>query len=201
MFLDLLTIAFASYLIGSVPTGVLLGRLIGVDIQAEGSGNIGATNVARTAGRRLGALTLLLDATKGAVPVLLAAALDPASPTEMSLLADAPPLAALFAVIGHIYPATLGFRGGKGVATALGAMLVLAPSALLLPLSLFGVLVATTRFVSLGSIIAVLTAPIGAQLAGYPPTTIAALAVIGALVILRHSDNIARLRAGTENRL
>ncbi|MEO2169566.1 MAG: glycerol-3-phosphate 1-O-acyltransferase PlsY [bacterium] len=201
MLLDLLAIAFASYLIGSMPSGVLLGRLVGVDVQSAGSGNIGATNVARTAGRRLGALTLLLDTAKGAVPVLLAGTLSAAAPAEASLFTDARPLAALFAVIGHIYPVTLGFRGGKGVATALGATLALAPTALFLPLALFVILVATTRFVSLGSIIGVLTAPIGAMLGGYPPQSVAALAAIGALVILRHADNIARLRAGTENRI
>jgi glycerol-3-phosphate acyltransferase PlsY len=201
MLLDLLAIAFASYLIGSVPTGALLGRLVGVDVQAAGSGNIGATNVARTAGRKLGALTLLLDTAKGGLPVLLADAIGTAPTNDMLLLDDASPIAALGVVIGHIFPATLGFRGGKGVATALGAMLVLAPAALLLPLSLFAILVATTRFVSLGSIIGILTAPVGAQLAGYPPTTVAALAAIAALVILRHSDNITRLRGGTENRL
>lgn len=197
MTLEVIAIAAGSYLIGSIPTGVLLARQANVDIQAEGSGNIGATNVTRTAGWKLGLLTFLLDALKGAVPVLLANSISLAAGTgaETSLAA------ALGAVLGHIFPPALGFRGGKGVATAAGAMLALAPGALLLPLVLFAFLVLLTRQVSLGSIVAALMCPIGAMLTGYPQSTQAVLALIAALIVWRHRDNVGRLRAGTEDRL
>ena len=193
MTLEVIAIAAGSYLIGSIPTGVLLARQANVDIQAEGSGNIGATNVTRTAGWKLGLLTFLLDALKGAVPVLLA--------NSISLAAETSLAAALGAVLGHIFPPALGFRGGKGVATAAGAMLALAPGALLLPLVLFAFLVLLTRQVSLGSIVAALMCPVGAMLAGYPQSTQAVLALIAALIVWRHRDNVGRLRAGTEDRL
>ncbi len=200
MILALVAIAAAAYLVGSIPSGLLLARLKNVDVRTTGSGNIGATNVARSAGKTLGLLTLLLDAAKGALPVLIADALD--------LFPDANPLfdqrativAALGAVTGHVFPITLGFRGGKGVATALGALAALAPAALPLPLLAFVAAFAFTRQVSAGSICAAMAAPFGSVVAGYPVSVSAAIAVLGALILHRHRDNMARIRAGTEPR-
>jgi glycerol-3-phosphate acyltransferase PlsY len=192
----LLGIALASYLIGSIPTGVLLARLKKVDVRATGSGNIGATNVARSAGKTLGLLTLLLDALKGALPVLIARSVltaDAAAPYAAIV-------AALAAVAGHVFPVTLGFRGGKGVATALGALLALAPLSLPLPLLAFVIGFGVTRQVSAGSICAAMAAPFGAVVAGYPPIVSTAVALLSVLILYRHRENMARIRAGTEPR-
>jgi len=196
----LVAIALASYLIGSIPTGLLLARLKNVDVRAAGSGNIGATNVARAVGTTLGILTLLLDAAKGALPVLAAGALDlfPAAIPAFDLHASI--VAAIAAVTGHVFPITLGFRGGKGVATALGALAALAPAALPLPLLAFLTGFGLTRQVSVGSICAAMAAPFGSVIAGYPALLSAAIAIISCLILFRHRDNMARLRAGTEPR-
>ena len=176
------------YLCGTIPTGVLLARRAGVDPREAGSRNVGATNVLRTAGVRLGLLTLLGDALKGALPVALAWRLDPV----------AAPAVGLAAVLGHVYPATMGFRGGKGVATALGVLLVLSPGASAVLLVGFTVSVVVSRRVSLGSIIAAAAAPIVLWGLGYPVSTIAAGAAIGVLILARHRENLGRLVAGTE---
>ncbi len=199
MSIESLAILAGAWLLGSLPTAVILGRLAGVDVRKAGSGNPGATNVARTAGRTLGAATLLLDAAKGAVPVLLANELQhpPGNGSETAALA---PLAALGAVLGHVFPPALGFRGGKGVATTLGAVLALAPSALILPLVVFAAATWLTGFVSLGSILGTLVLPAGGMLAGLAPAGVSTLALIATLIVWRHSENIARLRAGTEPR-
>ena len=200
MNLELLAIALGSYLIGSFPVGVLLARLVNVDVRTAGSGNIGATNVARTAGGRLGALTLILDIAKGAVPVLLAHSLTSAG-EGITSLADPRIIAGAAAFAGHLFPPALGFRGGKGVATAVGVIGALAPSALVLPVILFVFLVAVTRQVSLGSVSAAFICPIGAQWGGYPEPVVVLLAGLSAAILLRHGDNLARLRSGTEPRL
>lgn len=200
MTLALVAVAAAAYLIGSIPSGLLLARLKNVDVRATGSGNIGATNVARSAGKTLGLLTLLLDAAKGALPVLLAAALDLFPAANPQFDQHATIAAALGAVTGHVFPVTLGFRGGKGVATALGALAALAPAALPLPLLSFAVGFGATRQVSVGSICAAMAAPFGSVVAGYPPPVSAAIAVVGGLILFRHRDNMARIRAGTEPR-
>ena len=200
MIAALVAIALASYLIGSIPSGLLLARLKNVDVRSTGSGNIGATNVARSAGKTLGLLTLLLDATKGAIPVLAARALHlfPAANPAFDL--NAAIVAALGAVTGHVFPITLGFRGGKGVATALGALLALAPLSLPLPLLAFVVGFGLTRQVSAGSICAAMAAPFGSVVAGYPPLLSTAVAILSGLILYRHRDNMARIRAGTEPR-
>jgi glycerol-3-phosphate acyltransferase PlsY len=194
---DLLGVALISYLIGSVPWGYLLGRWYGLDVRSSGSGNIGATNVARSLGRRVGLLTLALDAAKGALPVLLAA--------NVSLWAGAATspetraaVAALGAVAGHVFPIFLRFQGGKGVATAAGALLALAPGAALIPLAIFVVLLVAKRIVSLASLGAAATAPIVTALAGESSAVVLASLGVGALIFIRHGDNLARLRAGTE---
>lgn len=193
-------VALVAYLIGSVPTGLLLARLKQVDVRSTGSGNIGATNVARSAGTTLGLLTLLLDVAKGALPVLLVdlVGLELAADPVLARLARV--VAALSTLLGHVFPVTLGFRGGKGVATALGALIALAPAALPLPLLAFTVVFAASRWVSLASLAAAFTSPLSASLAGYPPDVTTAIAAMAVVIILRHRDNIGRLLSGTEPR-
>ena len=200
MIAALVGVFLASYLVGSIPSGLLLARLKNVDVRSTGSGNIGATNVARSAGKTLGLLTLLLDATKGALPVLAARSLHLFPGVNASFDLNAAIVAALGAVTGHVFPITLGFRGGKGVATALGALLALAPLSLPLPLLAFAISFGLTRQVSAGSICAAMAAPFGSIVGGYPPLLSSAVAVLSCLILYRHRDNMARIRAGTEPR-
>jgi glycerol-3-phosphate acyltransferase PlsY len=197
---ELGAMAVVAYLVGSIPTGYVLARLKRIDVRAAGSGNIGATNVARTAGKGLGVATLVLDAAKGALPVLVAFALAPeihAGARFADALASA---AALGAVVGHVFSIAMRFQGGKGVATALGAIAALDASALWLPLLVFAVAFAVSRRVSVGSILASLSAPVGALLTGSSAIVVATLAVLGGMIVARHRDNIRRLQAGTEPR-
>jgi len=176
--------------VGSIPTGLLLARSAGIDPRRAGSGNIGATNVLRTAGRRLGLLTLLGDVAKGVLPTLLAARLAPGETTIA--------LTGLAAFLGHLFPPWLGFRGGKGVATALGVSLVLAPQSALLGALAFFFVVGTTGYVSLASLAGctvVTVAMLAAHAFAWP-----AAAVMTVLVIIRHVDNIQRLVRGIEPR-
>jgi len=190
--LGALLVTALAYLAGSIPTGVLLGRLAGVDVRSAGSGNIGATNVARTAGRSLGILTLFGDALKGLLPVLVVPALG----------FDAPVVAmtAVAALCGHVFSIFLGFRGGKGVATGVGVMLGLAPAIVPIPLAVFGIAMALSKIVSLSSILATVSAAIAVVLFGYPFSTELAAATIAGLIIFRHRENISRLLAGSEPR-
>jgi glycerol-3-phosphate acyltransferase PlsY len=184
-----LVILFA-YLLGSVPTGFLLGSLAGVDVRKAGSGNVGATNVARVAGKKHGLLTLLGDTAKGFVPVFLA--------FQLGLGAVATGLVALAAFLGHLYPVFLKFQGGKGVATALGALLALAPAATLVLMVIFSLVAAASRTVSLASMVAATAAPVAIWLFGYPSAATGAGLLMALMVIWRHRDNIERLRAGVE---
>jgi acyl phosphate:glycerol-3-phosphate acyltransferase len=188
----LLLLVAAAYLIGSIPTGVLLARRHGVDPRDVGSGNIGATNVVRAAGWRAGALTLVGDAMKGIVTVVVASRLGYGD----AALA----LVGLAAFIGHLYSCFLGFDGGKGVATALGVFLGLAPSAAAVVLVIFGVTVVLWRYVSVASLIAAVALPFVLVALDYGRPTVVSGLVIAALVVLRHRDNIRRLRFGTEPR-
>lgn len=182
-----------SYLCGSIPTGVLLSTRHGVDPRDIGSGNIGATNVARAAGTALGVLTLIGDTLKGLLPVLLAVRLGFDETTVA--------FTGLAAFSGHLFPCFLRFRGGKGVATALGVLLGLAPIAMALIAPLFVIIVFATRYVSLASLtMALVTAPLVLAL-DYPRSTIAVAAIMGLLIVLRHRDNIQRIRFGTESRI
>jgi glycerol-3-phosphate acyltransferase PlsY len=181
-----------AYLIGSIPTGVLLGRLAGVDVRSSGSGNIGATNVARTVGRTLGILTLVGDALKGLVPVLTAHALGLGDATVAAV--------GVGALCGHAFSIFLSLRGGKGVATAVGVLLGLAPAIVPIPLGVFVLTIALSRIVSLSSILASLSAPLVVLVFRYPPAVVWAAAAMALLIVLRHRENIERLMAGTEQR-
>ncbi len=201
---ETLIIAAVSYLLGSIPFGYLLVRVfLGADVRQTGSGNIGATNVARTGSKRLAVATLLLDALKGYAAVGFAlwfAARPPSDPSQAFLLAA---LAAFCALLGHMFPVWLRFKGGKGVATALGAFLALAPKAVLVSLVVFVVIVAITRYVSLGSILAAAVFSFAAWWLNPHTRTAGVMVLIAAsslLIIIRHKENIRRLLAGTENR-
>jgi len=182
----------AAYLIGSLPTGYILAALAGVDIRESGSGNIGATNVARVVGMRQGILTLAADTLKGLVPVATAHQLGVDAPTAG--------LVAAAAFLGHLYPVFLKFRGGKGVATALGVFLGLAPMATLIIILVFAVVVMISRTVSLSSMAAAVAAPVTFWILSYSWISIGVSAFIALMILLRHRDNIQRLRAGTESR-
>jgi glycerol-3-phosphate acyltransferase PlsY len=185
-----------AYLLGSIPFGYILVRLVRhEDIRATGSGNIGATNVLRSGAKGLGVATLLLDLGKALLAVLIAKRLAPGN-------FDLATVAAVAAVVGHCYPIWLRFKGGKGVASALGVFLALTwPSALCI-LAVFIVVVALTRFVSLASIVAAATLPFFALyfVPQRTPISIAGFLFITFLIIGKHHQNIRRLLAGTENR-
>jgi len=180
------------YLIGSVPNGYLLGKLAGVDIQNVGSGNIGAANVARTLGKWQGALTLVADAAKGFLPVFVA--------LELGLSSVNLALVAIAAFLGHLYPVFLKFRGGKGVATGLGALLALAPLATAVLIVVFAAVALSTRLVSLSSIAAAVATPVILWLFNQQAVIVGVGLFFGAMITLRHRSNIQRILAGTEPR-
>jgi glycerol-3-phosphate acyltransferase PlsY len=193
---SILLIAAISYLLGSIPFGFILVRVFrGQDVRKTGSGNIGATNVARSS-PALGVLTLILDALKGLAAVALTRAFFPGQ-TVLS------GLAALFAIVGHIFPIWLKFRGGKGVATALGSFALLAPASLLVAGGIFVAVMLAFRRVSLGSMVAVALFPVLAWLLhdySEAPQVLGFMAIASLLIVARHHQNIRRLLAGTEPR-
>ena len=187
--------AGAAYLIGSVPFAIVLVRLFrGVDVRTQGSGNAGATNVLRTAGKALAIGTMVLDVGKGVVAVLLMRSLT-FDPRWLGVTA-------LAAVLGHVFPVWFGFRGGKGVATAIGGFGVLAPWAVLAVATAFILVIATTRLVSLGSITAACLLPLAMRLLFHAPDAeVAAAAAVTLVLVISHRANIRRLVEGTERRL
>ena len=191
--IGLLLVAIA-YLLGGIPFGYLLVRWkTGNDVRAQGSGNIGATNVLRTTGPAIGLLTLALDIAKGFLAVWLAQTFTHANPFWMSA-------AALAVIAGHAFPIFLGFHGGKAVASFAGAFLCLTPWPLLATTLIFAAIVAATRFISAGSIIAAAVFPLGVFLIMHPEWPVLAAALLAsAFVIWRHKSNLERLRAGAEN--
>jgi acyl phosphate:glycerol-3-phosphate acyltransferase len=205
-----LIVATLAYLLGSLPFGYLLVRIFrGEDIRRTGSGNIGATNVARSGAKGLGIATLVLDALKGALAVWLAALIaaskydlcgyfvEHACVPALRLMS----LAALFAVLGHVFPVWLRFKGGKGVATALGVFCVLFPKAILVALAIFIVVVVITRYVSLGSILGAFAFPVAAYfMQNVDWLSLFLASGISMIIILKHHKNIGRLLSGTENR-
>jgi acyl phosphate:glycerol-3-phosphate acyltransferase len=179
-----------AYLLGSIPTGFLLGSFSGIDIRKAGSGNVGATNVARVVGKKQGVITLLVDVAKGFIPVLIASRLG----FDLTVTV----LAALAAFVGHLYPVFLKFHGGKGVATALGIFLAVAPLASLALVVVFAVVMLTWRWVSLASMVAAGAAPLVLLIFSYPSTLVVLGLMIALLIIFRHRENIRRLRSGAE---
>ena len=211
-------VAVVSYLLGSIPFGYILVKLFrGEDVRSTGSGNIGATNVMRSGSKGLGIATLILDAAKGYLAVIAAywivghffrhgtvLVADPEliqRSIERAYLIGA--LAAMFAILGHMFPIWLGFRGGKGVAAGVGSFLAIAPKAVGIVLLIFLAIVAVSRYVSLGSIIATAAFPVCAWLlyrGTNSPVVFAFICAGSALIIAKHHQNIRRLLAGTENR-
>ena len=197
LWLPILAIA---YLLGSIPFGYLLVRIFRrEDIRSTGSGNIGATNVARSGAKGLGILTLLLDLLKGFAAVKIAAHFAPGAPGFPSDLAVA---AGIAAVLGHVFPIWLSFKGGKGVATGLGVDLALAPLAALCSLGVFIVVFAITRYVSLASILAAFMLPVFCLMLmpDRSPIFVGGVIFLALLVIAKHHANIARLLQGKESR-
>ncbi len=188
----LLSIVIA-YLLGSIPFGYLLTRFAtGQDVRATGSGNIGATNVMRAAGRELGIATLVLDAAKGLVAVWLAGWLTQDNEGWMAN-------AALAVMAGHAFPVFLHFKGGKTVATFIGAFGWLTPAPLLATVVVFVAVVAATRYISAGSMLAAATFPLGVWIILHPSlTVILASLIAAAFIVYRHWANFERIRAGTE---
>ena len=181
-----------AYLLGSIPVGVVLSKLKGQDPRKAGSGNIGATNVMRTVGKGLGILTLAGDIVKGFLPTWLCIHYDqPASIVAACGLA---------AFAGHVWPIYLGFRGGKGVATALGLFLGLKPAVIPILLAVFVFVLLKWRYVSLGSLAGTALMPILLILFGSPVEYIAVSLIVGLLIYYKHRDNIKRLLAGTEHK-
>jgi glycerol-3-phosphate acyltransferase PlsY len=183
-----------AYLVGGIPFGYLLVRWkTGEDVREQGSGNIGATNVLRTTGRSVAVATLLLDIAKGAFAVWIADKLSGGSPLWMSL-------AALTVMVGHAFPVFLKFQGGKAVASFVGAFLYLTPIPMIAALLVFVLVVAATRQISIGSIVAAGSLPLAAWLIEHPPSIVILATLVAAVfVIYRHRANIDRIRSGTES--
>lgn len=190
-----LFLCLLAYLLGSLSFAVLLVRAkTGKDIRAEGSGNAGATNVLRAYGKKLGAAVAAADILKGTAAVLLVR-LVTADPRYAAA-------AGFAAVLGHVFPVFYGFRGGKGVATAVGAFLALAPLATLVCVAVFVLVVALTRYVSLGSVIAiVLLPPVAGFVFRAPRAIVIAAAAVALLILLKHTENLKRLARREERRL
>jgi len=183
-----------SYLLGAVPFGLLLSRRSGIDIRTEGSKNIGATNVTRLLGKKMGALTLVLDVAKGYVPMFLTAMLFQNAPHRDLIIA----LCGAASVLGHMFPVYLRFKGGKGVATALGAFLYLAPVAVFGCVLVFVASVFLSGFVSLGSLLGSLSILLWLPLLHAPAWKLGLAAFIVAMIWTKHRENIGRLLKGTE---
>jgi len=188
-------ICIAAYLLGSIPTGYIITKLFkGVDIRTAGSGNPGATNVYRTAGAAAGIATFILDLLKGFLPVIFAVMLLGNGRVLWWVLAG------LCAVAGHVWTVFLGFKGGKGVATACGVFFALLPLGTLFALALFLAVVFLTRYVSAGSICGAVFLPVYSWFSGEPRVLCVFATLVGALIVIRHKDNIERIINGTENK-
>jgi glycerol-3-phosphate acyltransferase PlsY len=186
-------VVLAGYLIGSIPFALILARRRGADLRQVGSGNLGAANVLRASGVPAGVLVAALDMAKGAASVWLAARVGDG--------AEWPAAAGLAAIIGHVYPIWLRFRGGKGVATACGVFSMLTPPAVPPLIAIFAAVVWLTKYISLGSVLASIALPPMAYALGSPAPAVLAAAAASAIIVFRHRSNVLRLRTGTERRL
>jgi len=184
----------ASYLVGAIPFGLLISKAVGVDVRRQGSRNIGATNVGRVLGKKLGLLTLVCDIAKGYLPMRLAYLYLPEGEIRQQIIS----LCGVMAVVGHMFPVYLMFKGGKGVATGLGVFLFFSPATIAISLAIFIAAVASTGFVSVGSLLASALVPLWIWLFGGSGTTILAAATIAFLIWIKHWENIARLLRGEE---
>jgi acyl phosphate:glycerol-3-phosphate acyltransferase len=194
MHVSTVIVLIAGYLLGSIPFAYLLARRHrGIDLRVSGSGNVGAANLLRTTTKKIGVSAMVLDMGKGIASVIVARQIDPG--------ATGPTVAGIAAVLGHIYPVWLGFRGGKGVATTCGVFAVLAPVATAIASVFFIVTVWSTRYVSLGSVVAsALLGPL-AYLTGAPGITVIGAVIVAGIVIERHRSNLSRMMAGVERRI
>lgn len=182
------------YLLGAVPFGLVIGKMVGTDVRREGSCNIGATNVNRVLGKKLGFLTLVCDSLKGLGPMWLAVHFLPEAESREFVVA----LTGVMAVIGHMFPVYLRFRGGKGVATGLGVFLFLSPPTIAISLAVFLVSVKVSGFVSVGSLVASALAPLWLYLLGASKIAIGSATAIAGLIWVKHHENIKRLMHGQE---
>lgn len=199
MSLSVLAVAviIAAYFCGSIPSGLLLARARGIDIREHGSGNIGATNVARSIGKKLGAVVLLIDALKGAVPVLAVLVLELHSKVDPFVLTAT----GFAAICGHCFPIWLGFRGGKGVATSLGVFLVADPLVAGIGVLTFAVLYAVFRIASIGSMAGAVMFPVLLWLLGRSDALVTLGIAGAAVVVFKHRGNLMRLFSGTEHKV
>jgi glycerol-3-phosphate acyltransferase PlsY len=189
-----LAIVATAYIIGTIPFGLVFARWTGApDPRTKGSGNIGSTNILRVAGTRAATLTLVMDALKGALPVWMTGMLLPGSPEWMQT-------SGIAAVAGHVFPVWTGFRGGKGVATGIGALVVLSPMAAIVVIGVWALVLGASRYVSLASVTAAAVLPLVSALT-HAPSTLVFASVVAAIVIVRHRENLVRLRRGTESKL
>jgi len=192
--MEIILFTIAAYLVGSIPTAIVLAKLFSrEDIRNSGSGNIGATNATRILGKKFGALTLLGDMLKGFLPVCAG-----------TLIFCAPELTALFglaAFLGHLFPIYLKFKGGKGIATAFGIFLYLAPAIILIELVIFVLVAFLWRYISLASLTASATLPLLLLFVSCPPPVILLSVIMAILTFIKHPANIKRLFTGTENRI
>ncbi len=190
--INIILVVFA-YLVGSIPVGVILGKMKGVDPRKTGSGNIGATNVMRAGGKKLGIITLIGDVAKGFIPVIAATALG----LDTSVIA----IVGFAAFIGHVLPVFLRFKGGKGVATALGVYIAICPLVIVGAMIVFVIVFAIWRYVSLASLVGAVVVPVGLYIFKKPHEFVVMAGLIGVIVIIRHKENISRIIKGTENKL
>lgn len=189
-----LLLILCSYLLGAVPFGLLVGKMAGVDVREKGSKNIGATNVNRLLGKKFGVITLVCDCLKGYVPMFVGAWFAQKGYVNESTVIGC----GVAAVVGHMFPVYLGFKGGKGVATGLGVFLYLSPPAILISLGVFVAAVAISGFVSAGSLLASALMVLWLFLLGASPAVLAGAAIVAGLIWLKHHENIGRLLRGEE---
>ncbi len=203
MLFTLLSIVVCAYLLGSIPNGFLLGKLLGTDLRQVGSGNIGATNAFRFLGKQWGILVFVLDFCKGLGAVLLAEMLAARNPNLSPEIAGI--LGAICSILGHNFPIWLGFKGGKGIATSAGVLAGLLPFVTMILVPIWIIVLWATRYVSKASIAVAIALPILTGLNYFNgtrgPSLFIFAIIVGALAIWRHRDNLARLRAGTEHRI